>query len=393
MERRTIDELFSANILNKDSLEGIEKPGFTMIHYLDTERVEAKPKLQQGIAAIFFDILHFLYLMGDTNPPAIGLATSIWQSMQMDTAHRNGDDLPDQVTEDLFNHPKIIQNPFKVLHFDQSRDGQYSQVWLINRVMSEGALWVGRYMRNPMPWNCPIPDQNEMKGHSSRNYGESSALFPSPAELDEKHRKPILQKHTTRQIIANFAAISMLGDIFESGGIDPIVSAGGPFMTAAAFAAAAECWDEFQRNPYAEEHRVRDLVSTFDVDGPCIVATPFNPDWETLPHPELRSMSVCWVLEPVQQNHGAAMGTDAVSHGLKTEAGIRPVSRVQPPNSPSMKCRLGLNQEPSDSGNSGEASKGGPKETCPSKPAYRVLDKVKGMWQIMDMPLQCYSFI
>jgi hypothetical protein len=47
------------------------------------------------------------------------------------------------------------------------------------------------------------------------------------------------------------------------------------------------------------EARARGLVSAFDVDGPCLVAIPHNCDWEMLPRPELRSMSICWVVEPV----------------------------------------------------------------------------------------------
>ena len=42
----------------------------------------------------------------------------------------------------------------------------------------------------------------------------------------------------------------------------------------------------------AEERRKRQLVTTFDVDGPCKVAIPFNYDWEWLPHLFLRTTSV-----------------------------------------------------------------------------------------------------
>lgn len=48
-----------------------------------------------------------------------------------------------------------------------------------------------------------------------------------------------------------------------------------------------------------EEAHARDLVSVFDVDGPCLITIPHNGDWEMLPRPALRSMSVCWVVEPV----------------------------------------------------------------------------------------------
>ena len=51
----------------------------------------------------------------------------------------------------------------------------------------------------------------------------------------------------------------------------------------------------------AEERRKRQLVTTFDVDGPCKVAIPFNYDWEWFPHLFLRTTSVYWVVEPIAQ--------------------------------------------------------------------------------------------
>ena len=51
----------------------------------------------------------------------------------------------------------------------------------------------------------------------------------------------------------------------------------------------------------AEERRKRQLVTTFDVDGPCTVAIPFNYDWEWFPHLFLRTTSVYWVVESIEQ--------------------------------------------------------------------------------------------
>ncbi|KAL3305254.1 hypothetical protein RB213_008023 [Colletotrichum asianum] len=46
----------------------------------------------------------------------------------------------------------------------------------------------------------------------------------------------------------------------------------------------------FRQTSEAEDFRVKHLVSAFDVDGPCTVATQFNSEWEVLRHPDLRAM-------------------------------------------------------------------------------------------------------
>ena len=51
----------------------------------------------------------------------------------------------------------------------------------------------------------------------------------------------------------------------------------------------------------AEERRKSQLVTAFDVDGPFTVAIPFNYDWGWLPHLFLRTASVYWVVESIEQ--------------------------------------------------------------------------------------------
>ena len=83
-----------------------------------------------------------------------------------------------------------------------------------------------------------------------------------------------------------------------------------------------------------EGQRVKNLASIFDVDGPCTVAVPFNGSWEILPRPRNRNMSICWVVE-----------------------------------------KTGISEE-----------HGGPEDV------YRVVDKVKGMFEIMCIPRGVYTF-
>ena len=65
-----------------------------------------------------------------------------------------------------------------------------------------------------------------------------------------------------------------------------------------------------------ERRRKETLLSTFDVDGPCQVATPYNPDWEVLPRPKLRSMRVCWVVEERNRSDETTVATVEVKRSL-----------------------------------------------------------------------------
>lgn len=46
-----------------------------------------------------------------------------------------------------------------------------------------------------------------------------------------------------------------------------------------------------------KEGRLAARVSTFDVDGPCLVATSFDQEMERLPRPSIKALSSGWVVE------------------------------------------------------------------------------------------------
>lgn len=139
--------------------------------------------------------------------------------------------------------------------------------------------------------------------------------------------------------------------------------------------------------PEGEETRARELTSIFNVDGPCVVATPFNVDWEVLPRPDLRSMSVCWVVEIVQERVlDESPGPDHTSR--EPSLGLADcVGKGKEPERPPKIRKLGVFQK------SGGESGNSDVKLIKELPVYRVLDKVKGMWQIMDLPWQQFSFI
>lgn len=118
-------------------------------------------------------------------------------------------------------------------------------------------------------------------------------------------------------------------------------------------------------------------MSASDVDGPCLVATPYNPDWEILPRPELRSMSVCWVLEP------KCDGSQSLSmDGFQQET---PRAEFKINGKGKQKAGGAADHEENGYGERGSSDK----EVIP---AYRVLRKVRGLWKLMDLPSQEYIF-
>jgi hypothetical protein len=106
----------------------------------------------------------------------------------------------------------------------------------------------------------------------------------------------------------------------------------------------------------ADGECARTLFSAFDVDGPCLVATPYDAAWERLPRPEARSMSTCWVVGELD----------------------RPGDVV-----------------PLDGGTGGEAPHDPKRRLVPGRVfrKFKVLNKVKGMRQIMNLPFQEHFFL
>lgn len=132
-------------------------------------------------------------------------------------------------------------------------------------------------------------------------------------------------------------------------------------------------------NAKGEERRSQYLVSAFDVDGPCLIATPYNADWELLPRAELRSMSVCWVIDPLVVEARSAEDKILVQRWAdnfwgRNGNGKAPQGTIEDDSLEETKKRKREDDEED------------------VMPAYRVLRKIKGAWQMMDLPSQEYVF-
>ncbi|KAI0435909.1 hypothetical protein F4803DRAFT_573340 [Xylaria telfairii] len=165
--------LFLITELPKESKAwgNIDPAGIRVTQYISAYRVQEVPWMQQIISETIISTLRFLYNSRETDALAYGLATSIWQSLRVDIVDGR-EDLPDVVDEKLFEHPTVIAAPFRTLRLDINRNGEYAQLWFVDRIMRYGTLWIGRYKRCPSaktvssPPHWPGPGRTRLRDES-----------------------------------------------------------------------------------------------------------------------------------------------------------------------------------------------------------------------------------
>lgn len=253
----------------------------TVIGKVYAVTVDNDKPAQSIVGKILVGILRHLHAEGE-----IALANSIWHSIRVDELFKPGqifssNNLPDDVG-DLLLRDDLIRNPWQLFQLDHDRHESYNQVWLVDRIMQYGSVWVGHYLKR----DC---DSENFKG-------ETEVLLPSSIEQPESSQvlkmsfgiQTILQIQFLKQLLASqFRTISGENDV------DVKLSSG--VMVGLSYTMVTDIWSE-----EAEARRAQ-RVSVFDVDGPCTIATPFDSDNERLPHSKDRSMSICWIVEPVNQ--------------------------------------------------------------------------------------------
>lgn len=366
--------------------------------------VEKDNRARQVLISILFDILAFLHeeARDGRQPLAQGAANSIWHSIRVDALLRGGQPLPDEVGPELFEHPDVLTRASETVRLDRSLqpNGDYYQVWLFDRIISKGQLWVGRFRREPPALNeanirgCPgssmLPptkghDKSEtpldfLTSSESRQFASEPrpSSFPGKPKGKERANKSRMQRQLRNMMLAGM--IEAMRDGPTEGKRTPSSPGQHPSSVPTGnllnfILMASELGDGLTRTSEKDEQRQKDLVSVFDVDGPCVIATPYSSEWEVLPHPEYRSLSICWVVEPAGRSAPRGRGeqgdTVVNDEGKLTASYMANDSHLQP-------CAEDGTREHPESSNRGK---------------YRVINKVRGMWEIMDLPWQTYNFI
>jgi hypothetical protein len=306
---------------------GVDSSGVTMTRRLSSARIAQTPEMQAIIARILFAILRFTHGLSTSFPLAQGLANSLWQSVRIDQVPGSEDALPDEVGNELFTHTDVLTRPWDTLQIDTTLEDAPAQLWFIDRIMDHGGLWCGGYIR-------PGISPSEYDSDQPSPFHSSSSFSP------ERKRDSIISRQIQRQMLTGYMQVSS--------------SLSPNSLTTKSRHAFITLMDVIRDNYMSEESemlRERSLAAAFDVDGPCCVGTPFNPEWEILPRPELRSGRVCWVVEGSKRD--GPKSSDVAKGKRKREDGDR-------------------------FGDQGVELK--------------VLRKVKGLWGIMDLPSQAYTF-
>ena len=255
-----------------------------MIGIVREQRSGDSYSVHRIIGGLLIEILRYLYEIGET-----AVATSIWHSLRVDAirvtedsdADGDGDsgeietEMPDEVSELMIRKDLIEDEPWQLFQLERDRQGSCHQTWLINRILRSGSFWVGSYIDHCL----------DMEGVDE----EIKAVLYSSVKSKTK-AKPEYDTFLTRQFMRQTLAAS-----YRAGadGQDQEEDSSG-------LHAAASLMNYIYRSELKEEKETRrsEQVSVFDVDGPCIVATPFDANREILPHSEDRGASVCWVVEP-----------------------------------------------------------------------------------------------
>jgi hypothetical protein len=354
--------------------ESIDHRGVQMIRYVDCHRVKQVPAMQDLIARIIFDILRYTLTVSEEGALARGLATSIWQSVRIDQVPGSENPLPDEVGDALFDHVDVLTRPFATLQLEETLDKTFAQLWFVDRIMETGRLWCGTYI--------PPSGTDGTASHispTSPSTGETQSevgkvLGKSPSEKPDSIIDKQIRRHMIHAQIQGTTSIKRVPENWRW-----------PYIVLTEIIANRDYW-----SARGERRRNETLLSTFDVDGPCQVATPYNPEWEIFPRPKLRSMRVCWVVEERNGSEGATI-TTAVTEDTPSDTPLgTPHSNRAGAERKGKERATDLMQEAEAPEN---ASAPDTTERFGNQNLnLQVLRKVKGLWQIMELPRQDYVF-
>ncbi|KAE9582101.1 hypothetical protein CGMCC3_g2182 [Colletotrichum fructicola] len=378
IQKKALQEIFQHGHVHKNSevWSGVDPTGIRCTAELNVALIESDPAARQKLAGIIFVILAHLNRLARRDPGAAGVANSIWHSLRVDYIQGLEVKLPDMVCDDLFTHPGVLLDAFSTIQLHKGPDNSYLQTWFIDRIMRHGTLWIGRYTRvhesmisRRTSAFAFLPFEDQAIGKGSRGRSEvsderqGSSSSGQPQSVSDRFReKDILDQQSGKETFAELSEIAMFHS-FGSSGASKGINVG----------ALVRLLDVRFRSIWtaeADEARAQELLSIFDVDGPCVIATPFNAEWETLPHSALRSMSTCWVVEELNRH---AYGRVPVIEPLCVESKGK-----------------GKEKETLSNENPLPEKEGEPDENTP---LYKVVAKVKGFWQLMGFPYGDVLFI
>ncbi|CAN9145611.1 unnamed protein product [Alternaria alternata] len=360
---------------DSDVWGSVDSRGVQVGRFVDPQRFEV-PEMRDLITRVIFDILRFTLTISEEGNLAQGLANSIWHSIRIDQVPGSQHELPDEVGDTLFSHIDVLTRPFATLQLEETPDRSLAQLWFVDRIMEKGSLWCGTYI--------PPTRQDGSIMHFSHG-----STFPrgKGLELGSAFGKWNAPKVKSGTILYRQMRRQLLFGMLNSKPSESLpLSWRRPMMAHCEVLSNDDYW-----TARGQKRRKETLLSTFDVNGPCQVATPFNAEWEILPRPRLRNMSVCWVVEG-RKSKGRAATTTAEKDDAPDDA-PEDVSRLELPSEAKGKGKRRASDLPRDAEISKNTDTLDTSELSSNQGLdLRVLRKVKGLWQLMDLPSQDYVF-
>lgn len=346
-------------------------PGATVTSHVLANRIQSEPAMQEALGEIIFAILRYLVDINER-----GLASSIWQSVRVDARDRDDLNLPDDAGDALFALLDESKDPWSFLSLSRSVDGSFNELWFVDRIMRDGHIWAGSYVRSRNPNVNPEGEEERVRLGKGKHKDRA-----------RKQQGSILDRQLTRKILA----ITLQSARHSDDVVDDEHPIDRGSMINFMIATATTTW-----TVEAEDKRVAERVAAFDVDGPCVVATPFDTNWEMLPRPDVRSMSACWVVEPVEDVESDKSAVQDPVQDVNPQADVNAEQgEEQPrPSSESMALQVhrgcGSSNETDQTGGQEEPSSNRTEDQPEAN--FKVVNKVKGVWEIMDIPSQIYAF-
>lgn len=174
-----------APALAKDAVDLLRMPGtiVNVLHY--STHIIRNPEIRKWYGHVIMSTLSYLYENDE-----VELANSIWQSLRTDGLGIWEEELPDQVGEWLKTNERVRDNPWSLLQLDINRDGAFNQLWIFDRIMTDGFLWVGRYqpqeVQPPKLNRRELYEPYEQSLSGEANRGGISAPASQTQEAGEK---------------------------------------------------------------------------------------------------------------------------------------------------------------------------------------------------------------
>ncbi|KAH0041005.1 hypothetical protein KCU78_g1027, partial [Aureobasidium melanogenum] len=307
------------------------------------------------ICRILFDILKKIQDSGLSS-----LADSIWISTRRELLKPRSRgclwiDTPDTVS-DILASPALMSRVDELFELSWDNSKTFQEIWIIRRAMCQGHLWYGQAQQG-----C-FPKRMQLRQEIEPDYNDQG-VTATDAKVAMRKKHGI---RTIAELMIMQRKLTSMWRVQSGFGDDPDSQArvnSGAALTA------------FTINAFYDEHldAIQDLrgeLGAFDVDGPMMIAIPYDSALETLPRALERSMSVCWMIkhEPSPEALGIPEDKTETVEDTITDGGGGGVVTHD-----------GFLQELVD-----ELSQG----------RWRVVGKVRGCWPVMELiPMGSHMFV